>query len=245
MAYERSLHAGHRERLRQKFLNSPDSFSDHELLELLLCEYLPRVNTNDLAHELLNVCGSVKGVFGAKKEELTSIRGIGENTAEKILLLGKIYDKLIAEMPKKKHRAWINSRIYGKEIRPYFDDVVDETIFVFFLNNRFVPFFHTEFCDKKLTDVSVDLATLTNLIALKKPHVLIVAHNHPSNIASPSKKDDLTAMRIAAICSLHGCGLADCVILTDYDMYSYKNQSRFALLRESERYREIESLLKE
>ena len=83
-------HDGHRERLRQRFLTSADSFEDHELLELILFYSIPRKNTNEIAHHLLNRFGSIKGVLDASVEALTEVNDIGENTA--------IYLKAIARL---------------------------------------------------------------------------------------------------------------------------------------------------
>lgn len=47
-------HAGHRERLRLRFLQTgAKGFQQHELLELLLFYALPRINTNNIAHSLI------------------------------------------------------------------------------------------------------------------------------------------------------------------------------------------------
>ena len=55
------IHDGHRERLRKKFKEG--NIEDHELLELLLFFSIPRVNTNEIAHRLIEKFGSVNGVF--------------------------------------------------------------------------------------------------------------------------------------------------------------------------------------
>ena len=83
-------HDGHRERLKKRFLSSPDSFEDHELLELILFYSIPRKDTNEIAHDLLNHFGSLKGVFDADFSELIKIKGIKENSATLIKLIPQI-----------------------------------------------------------------------------------------------------------------------------------------------------------
>ena len=70
MSNKENLHAGHRERMIEKFLNNPQSFSDHELLEVLLFYAIPRRNTNDIAHRLLRTFGSIEKVFSADRQTL-------------------------------------------------------------------------------------------------------------------------------------------------------------------------------
>ena len=83
-------HDGHRKRLKNRFLNSPESFEDHELLELILFYAIPRKNTNETAHKLLNRFGSVKGILDASAEALCEIDDIGPNSA--------LYIKAIASL---------------------------------------------------------------------------------------------------------------------------------------------------
>ena len=60
------LHDGHRERMRERFkLTRFDGMQEHEMLEMLLYYSIPRVNTNEYAHELLNYFGSLEKVFEA------------------------------------------------------------------------------------------------------------------------------------------------------------------------------------
>ena len=76
------VHDGHRQRMRQRFeQQGDDGFHDHELLEMLLSCALPRVNTNPIAHELLQTFGSVTGVLDAPSAELMKVPGIGPNAA--------------------------------------------------------------------------------------------------------------------------------------------------------------------
>jgi DNA repair protein RadC len=65
------LHSGHRERLRKKFLqNEKGVLEPHEVLELLLYYSIPRRNTNEISHNLLNAFGNLKGVLEAENSSL-------------------------------------------------------------------------------------------------------------------------------------------------------------------------------
>ena len=75
------LHDGHRarkkEQLRQHGL---DSFADHEVLELALYYAIPRRDTNEIAHRLLQKFGSLQNVLSAPAEELAKVEGVGDCT---------------------------------------------------------------------------------------------------------------------------------------------------------------------
>ena len=54
-----SIHQGHRQRLRNRFLEQGlDQFTEVQVLELLLFYCIPRQDTNELAHRLLRYFGS-------------------------------------------------------------------------------------------------------------------------------------------------------------------------------------------
>ena len=82
------LHDGHRQRMKERFArHGLDSFAEHEALELLLYYAIPRRDTNELAHTLLDRFGSLERVLLAPREELMKVPGVGEGAA---LLLTRV-----------------------------------------------------------------------------------------------------------------------------------------------------------
>jgi DNA repair protein RadC len=74
--------AGHRERLRSRFLTGgADAMPDYELLEMTLYAALPRRDTKPLARALLARFGSFAEVISAPRARLLEIKGVGENIA--------------------------------------------------------------------------------------------------------------------------------------------------------------------
>ena len=66
MSENKGLHDGHRNRVRERFVKDGiEHFFDHQVIELLLFYGIPRKDTNDIAHNLLNKFGSFSGVFDA------------------------------------------------------------------------------------------------------------------------------------------------------------------------------------
>lgn len=75
-------HAGHRDRLRKKFIDvGLENFYEHQILELILFYSIPQGDTNPLAHRLINRFGSLMGVLNADHEELMTVKGVGDATA--------------------------------------------------------------------------------------------------------------------------------------------------------------------
>lgn len=79
---------------RLMYSTSDQDFRDHELLEMLLYMPLKRVNTNDIAHRLIDRFGSLAKVLEASRTELETVKGVGEKTAKYIGLVNKIVKKM-------------------------------------------------------------------------------------------------------------------------------------------------------
>ena len=74
-------HAGHRERLRARFLKGgPESLADYELLELILFMTIPRRDVKPVAKSLIAHFGNLAAVFHASPEELKQFGNLSENT---------------------------------------------------------------------------------------------------------------------------------------------------------------------
>lgn len=79
---KKNIHSGHRDRLRSRFIRTGiDSFTEHEILELLIFYAIPRINTNELAHRLIDKFGSLSEVLDAAPSQLCDVDGIGESAA--------------------------------------------------------------------------------------------------------------------------------------------------------------------
>lgn len=95
------LHAGHRSRVRRRFLTGGlDSFQDHEVLELLLFYAVPRRDVNEMAHMLMDRFGSLSGVLDAPEDELCTIPGVGPGIAHFLNLIPEV----MVQMARKSYR---------------------------------------------------------------------------------------------------------------------------------------------
>ena len=74
--------SGHRKRLRQRLLDGGmDSLADHEVIELLLMQAVPRRDMKPLARSLIQRFGSLAGVLQADPRTLAMHPEMGEATA--------------------------------------------------------------------------------------------------------------------------------------------------------------------
>lgn len=82
------FHSGHRERLRQKFMDN--KLAEYEKLEMLLGYVVPRRDVRPLAHALLKKFGNLSQVLTAPYETLIAFPGVGNSIAIFLKLINEI-----------------------------------------------------------------------------------------------------------------------------------------------------------
>ena len=87
---------GHRQRLRERFLNSGlEGFQDYEVIELLLTLGTPRKDCKDMAKAALSRFKTLQGVMEASIHELCEIDGIGPKNSMGIRLIKAVSDRYL------------------------------------------------------------------------------------------------------------------------------------------------------
>ena len=214
------VHDGHRERLRARFAeHGLESFNELNALELLLCYAIPRRDTNELAHRLLDAFGSLSGVFQASMQELTSIPGIGENAAALILMVPQIVKK--AHVSKaEKNKIIRNSTDAGNYLLPYFLDEQDEIVMMLCLDNKRAVICCREMGRGVVNCVDANIRRMVETALKVKTTTVIIAHNHPNGVALPSREDDNFTRALYRSLGLLGITLEDHIIVANDEFVS-------------------------
>ena len=214
------VHDGHRERLRARFAeHGLESFNELNALELLLCYAIPRRDTNEIAHRLLDAFGSLSGVFQASMQELTSIPGIGENAATLILMVPQIVKK--AHVSKAKETKIIrNSTDAGNYLLPYFLNEQDEIVMMLCLDNKRAVICCREMGRGVVNCVDANIRRMVETALKVKTTTVIVAHNHPNGVALPSREDDNFTRTLYRSLGLLGITLEDHIIVANDEFVS-------------------------
>ena len=213
------MHEGHRRRMYDKLVNG-DSLYDHEVLEILLFNGIPRANTNPIAHALLDSFGSLAGVFNASVEQLMTVKGVGENVALYIKCNAEIYRRInpvnagVAVLKTySDFKPFVPGRMRGRQ-----EEVLE---FYFLEKNGKVKRIYS-FTNADISKVEVDTDKITEILATEKPHGVLVAHNHLSGNSSPSVSDDRFTKELNLLCNISKVALYDhCIYASDNNVYSY------------------------
>lgn len=215
-----SIHKGHRERLKQRFLKEGlDQFTDIQALELLLFYAIPQRDTNPIAHALLDRFGSLSQVLDASFEELKKVPGISDHSATLLTLvteLARYYQVDCAQ----RVECLTTLEACGSYLVPYFFGRNSETVFLLCLDAKCKVLCCKEVGQGSVNSASISVRKVVETALAANATTVVLAHNHPSGVALPSEEDILTTRRIAAALNAVEVHLADHVVVADGDYVS-------------------------
>lgn len=215
------MHGGHRERVRDRFLKEGlSAFSDIQALELLLFYSIPRQDTNQIAHNLLERFGSLQNVFEADTADISSVDGVGMNSAILIRLLPEMTRKFWIEEKKTKAKlrtveeaaAFIKPILFGKPI---------EHVFIFCLDNNYRIKHYDCIGKGTINDATIYLRSIVQCAIRLNSNKILLAHNHPGGHPAPSDTDVRTTRVISEALGPLGIDLVDHIIFTDHEFFSF------------------------
>lgn len=214
-----SVHDGHRKRLIEKL--SQGALLEHELLEALLFNAIPRRNTNDIAHRLLSTFGSIENVFNATVEDLKTVDGVGESVAAYLFCIGAFYKRMAEnERTRSAPKKWERVE-FQNYVQKAYAGLHREVMDVYLLNPNCEIIYKKRFTDENAESVCINPAEFSKLFFNKNVGGLVMVHNHPNGIAEPSKQDDVSTFRCRQICGFHNVMLCDHIIYAPNGVYSY------------------------
>lgn len=215
-----SLHKGHRSRMRKRYMeNGIDALNDHEILEILLYYAIPRSDTNELSHSLLDKYGTLANLFEAPFESLKELKGMGETSAMLIKLIPDICRIYYSEKKncinirpdKESLNEMVVSKFIGKNT---------EAVVLTLLDAKMKVLFCDYMNEGNVDTLILDIKKLVKTALQYNTRYAIIAHNHPSGVALPSKSDIESTYRIRDVFNGIDIKLIDHIIVADNDYVS-------------------------
>lgn len=220
---EKPHYAGHRARLRERFLEKGASaLAEYELLELLLFAAHPRGDTKPLAKMLLARFGTLSALLHADIDTLSEVEGLGESAIVALKAIHAACELTLKQdvMGKQTLSSWTALLDY---CRVSMGSLKVEQFRVLFLNKK-----NELLGEEILQEGTVDHASVYPRELIKHAlaagaTAIILVHNHPSGDPKPSKADVEMTRHIAEIGKLLGIALHDHIVIGGKGHYSFKS----------------------
>ena len=219
---KKNKNAGHRQRVREKFLkNGFDGFLEYEILEMLLFYCIPQIDTKDIARAILEKYKTLANVFDAKPEELMEIDGIGQVTAIFLTMIPKL-SKIYETSKWNRNVCLENTVITGEYAISMFKDSQNEEFGLICLDaNRCVHW--SGIIIRGSIDRTEAYPRVVVDEALKHKAIkVILTHNHPNGTLAPSVADKLATDSLIKALGGIGIEVLDHIIVSGPRYFSMK-----------------------
>lgn len=219
-----SIHAGHRERIRERLRSAGlGAFSEHEVLELLLTYAIPRQDVNPLAHALIDTFGSLSAVLDADESELLRVKGMGKSASLLLTMMPQLmrYYQMNAMGERPMITKLADARKY---LSPLFIGTSEEQIYMLCLDQAGHVLHRTLLHTGTVDQVTLHPRTVVETAIRHHAYSVILAHNHPSGVPEPSQADIDVTKRIAGALMMIGIRLVDHLIFAAGGAFSMKRE---------------------
>jgi DNA repair protein RadC len=201
-------------RPREKLLaRGPSALSDAELLALLLRTGIPGKHVVQLAQEMLDRFGGMGGLLHTGADALRQIKGLGPAKRAEMVAVLELARRALAHRLQQTPvfdspqavRDYLQLQLGGKH---------HEVFAVMFLDNQNRLIALEELFRGTLTQTSV----YPREVVLRALHhhcaAVVLAHNHPSGVAQPSRADETLTSTLKAALALVDVRVLDHFIVT-------------------------------
>lgn len=215
-------YVGHRKRQKDKFLKSPpNSFSDYELIELMLFQSIPRKDVKPLAKELLNKFGNLNNLINTSREKLSEVKGVNQNFFISLQIIKELMNRVLINQV-------MNQNVIGswgallEYLKFNMGNLQVEQFRVLFLNKK-----NSLMADEIMATGTIDQTPvypreIIKRILVHEAGAIILVHNHPSGSAKPSSSDIELTAQIVNACRVVNVSVHDHVIIGRGEYYSFK-----------------------
>ncbi len=200
-------------------LEGLDDFNSLQALELMLFFSIPRVDTNELAHRLLDRFATVSRVMDASLDELMEVPGVGLNTAT-LLHLFKDAGRYYQVDSVKRDTMMKTIDDCARYLIPYFMGRQMEMVYLLCMNANCNVIACRQVGEGEVNAAVISPRRVVELALTEKASSVVLAHNHPSGVALPSHEDVAVTRRLAETLAAVDVVLVDHLIVADEDYVS-------------------------
>jgi DNA repair protein RadC len=220
-----SLHKGHRDRLRARLIaEGLDAFDDHQVLELILFYAVPRVDTNPIAHRLMNRYGSLAAVLEADPRDLQSVDGVGAQAAAFLALLPQLTRRYLADRGRRERPSLRNTEAAAAYLVPLMAGRAEEVFFVLCLDSQLRVLFPALVTEGTVKDALVNTRHVVEAAIRHRAAAVVLAHNHPGGTAKPSNHDHRLTLQLVNALGAIGIPVHDHVIVAGESTFSFARE---------------------
>ena len=186
--------------------------ADHELLALLLRTGYQGCNVLELAQQVLQNSGGYTGLLQADPEKLKAIKGLGPAIRAELLAVMEMARRALSQPMRSadvfdtpgRVKDYLALHLAGRE---------REVFVVMFLNTQHHMLALEEMFHGTLMHTSVYPREVVRRALALNAAAVVLAHNHPSGVAEPSRADESLTLQLVRALQLVDVRVLDHVVV--------------------------------
>jgi len=214
------------ERPREKLIQrGPQALSDAELLAIFLRTGSHGLSAVDLARQCLNRFGSLRKLLDAKQEEFCEAHGLGPAKYVQCQAALELSRRHLGESLKR-DAVFTDPKTVRHYLSTRLRDRQREVFACLFLDTRHRLIHYEELFFGTINGASVHPREVVKQALANHAAALIIAHNHPSGVAEPSRSDFAITERLVEALQLVDIRVLDHFIIGDGDPWSFAEHGK-------------------
>ncbi len=209
------------ERPREKLLaRGPAALADAELLAIVLRTGVQGKTAVDLARELLSDFGGLRALLESDRQQFCSRHGLGLATYAQLQALLELARRHLQEQLRRDdmlEHPEATRRFLSSRLRHY----QQEVFACLFLDNRHRVILFEELFRGTIDGASVHPREVVRRALQHNAAAVILAHNHPSGVAEPSRADIQLTRRLTDALALVDIRVLDHFVIGEGDGTSF------------------------
>jgi DNA repair protein RadC len=208
-------------RPREKLLaHGPGALADAELLALLLRTGLPGQGVLQLAQHLLAEFKGLSGLLQAAAEDLKRIKGLGPAKRAEVAAVLELARRSLAQQLGQ-HPVFDSPERVKDFLRLHISHLNHEVFGVLFLDAQHRMLRFKELFRGTLTQTSVYPREVVKEALACHAAAVILAHNHPSGVAEPSRADEFLTTTLKSALQLIDVRVLDHMVIGRGEVVSF------------------------
>lgn len=209
------------ERPREKLLEQgAAALSDAELLAIFLRTGIAGIDAVSLARQLLQQFGGLKPLLAASQTEFCQARGLGEAKYVQLQAVLELSRRFLQQQLQRE-TVFSEPELVRKYLSHLLSHEQREVFMVLYLDNQ-----HRMICAEPLFQGTIDASPVYPRIVVQRAlkhnaAAVILAHNHPSGVAEPSRADRAITERLTQAMALVDIRVLDHFVVGDAEVVSF------------------------
>ncbi|WP_455204485.1 RadC family protein [Kaarinaea lacus] len=209
------------ERPREKMLQrGPQALSDAELLAIFLRTGVKGKSAVDLSRDLLNQFGSLRALLTADRNTFCQSAGLGEAKYTQLQAMLEMSRRHLQETLRR-GTALSSPDDTRRYLMARLRDYAHEVFAVLFLDNRNRVISLDEMFQGTINGASVHAREIVKRALSHNAAAVILAHNHPSGVAEPSRADKQLTSKLSDALALIDVRVLDHFVIGDGEVVSF------------------------